>query len=1443
MSETGLPTVVATPSPLPKRRRRWLWNLLGLSIAFAAVFAAFCFWASTEEFANLVRGRLVAQLQTATGGRVEIRSFHWKFFDLEAEADGIVIHGTEDAGEEPYAQLDKMRARISILGVLSPRVLLRDLEVSRPQVHLVFYPNGTTNQPHPRNQRPSNKPVLDTLFDLKAGHIAVEQGLLHFDNRAASFDSQNRYLPLDFAANDASLLMKYVPPQGRDPESYHIESGVRDLTLQRGGATPAAPPAVHGYVQATLDLVRNAAYLRSLRVTASTRGVKDRSLELTGALFDFSHPRWNVKAIGDLDLHLLSPVVGYPFAPEGVAHLNIDGSGQAGQFDLDGPVHVDGGAYVAPGINARDLQLDTRAHADGNVMHFSDIVVRFKQGGQMEGDLLLQHWLPHPPVHIQVRAAESPAQAPKPRQFWNRHKAPPAPPPPPQSARLVLVKDPETEITVNGTIQAKFKDVAVDTVLDIVGQRPFKRIGVDARLNGPALCRWFNGEVNTLNVTSTLTMSPSLRPVANEAPGSGVIEGTYTQRDGAVDLRRLELNLRGSQMEAHGHLGAYPLTSPTNMSVDLRTHDLGEFDTVLRALGLEHNGKAGTEALPVSLGGQGEFHGTWAGSLMSPRLSGNLNATDVAIEMPSPANDKTGVPQFVRWDSVRAQGSYSADRISILHGEMRRGQSEIVADGTLSAPNGPAPLAGSKTVTRGAEMPAFDNGSVLRAQVRASKVAVSDVLPVVGVQAPVSGIFDAQFDTDGPVRALAVTGWVELSNALVYGEPVSHARAQGSFANQSVKLASITANAPAGSIAGSGSYDMKSRQFSAEAHAADIDVAKIEKLRSANQALGGRLGFTATASGTLDDPKIEGHARVAGVSVGAEQLGALELTAHTVNHDLEYDASAHADAAQLALHGRTGLRGDYPTEAKVDFSRMNIGAILRMAHVSGITAESALEGTASVHGPMAHPDQLQGQASIQQMAVTVAGVHLQSDGAVHATLTNARVSLDPVHITGDQTDLHAHGSLGLKDTQPLDFQAGGSVNLKLAETLDPDLTAGGTTTFQVEAHGSLANPGLRGRIDFENGSLSLEDLPNGLSQLHGTLEFNQNRLEVRSLTAMTGGGQLSVGGYLAYQHGLYADLSVSGKSIRIRYPQGVSSLADATLHLQGTQPNLLLSGNVLLTRFSVSADLDIAALAAQANAVQPIVPPDAPSNHIRLDVRVQSSPQLNFQNAYAKLAGDVDLRLRGTLATPSLLGRISITEGNAIIAGTRYELQRGDIQFTNPVRIQPSIDINATARVEDYDITLGLHGTPDKLSVTYRSDPPLPESDVVALLALGRTQSEQGLYTQQQEQSAGLNGSTDVLLGGALNATVSSRVQKLFGAGSVKVDPNYLGALGNSTTRITVDEQLGKNVTLTYATNVDTSAQQLLQAEIAINRHVSLLVARDESGVFSMVLKATRRYR
>jgi translocation and assembly module TamB len=280
---------------------------------------------------------------------------------------------------------------------------------------------------------------------------------------------------------------------------------------------------------------------------------------------------------------------------------------------------------------------------------------------------------------------------------------------------------------------------------------------------------------------------------------------------------------------------------------------------------------------------------------------------------------------------------------------------------------------------------------------------------------------------------------------------------------------------------------------------------------------------------------------------------------------------------------------------------------------------------------------------------------------------------------------------------------------------------------------------------------------------------------------------------------------------------------------------------VLLTRFGIGPDIDLAAFASTGGVSAP-PDPNALSNKIRLDVRVTSSPQLDFQNSYAKLAGTVDLTIRGTVATPSVLGRIQITDGSATFAGTKYQLQRGDIYFTNPVRIDPIIDLDATAQVENYDVTIGLHGTMTNLKPTYRSEPPLSEADVFALLALGRTQEEAQIYQEKQAQ-AGTDPTTSALLGGALNATVSNRVEKLFGVGSVKIDPAFVGTLGNSAARITVQQQLSKQITATFATNVNSSAEQLIQLQYDLNHNMSIVVTRDESGVFSIVYKLRQRYR
>ena len=242
----------------------------------------------------------------------------------------------------------------------------------------------------------------------------------------------------------------------------------------------------------------------------------------------------------------------------------------------------------------------------------------------------------------------------------------------------------------------------------------------------------------------------------------------------------------------------------------------------------------------------------------------------------------------------------------------------------------------------------------------------------------------------GPIKTLDGNGWIELDGGTIYGEPVSRIRAQGKFDGQVVQLASITASSDAGKATASGSYDLHSRQFHVDARAAGIDLSRVKRLHDAKLSVNGSLGLTITGSGTLDDPRFEAHANLAGLTVSGEPFGGVEIFAHAANHTVNYDVTTRLETAELHAHGQTSLNEGNDTQATLTFSRFNIDALLKLAHVDGLNGESALAGTVTVEGPLARPEEMRGDARLQELAVTIAGVHLRSEGGVHASLANAQ---------------------------------------------------------------------------------------------------------------------------------------------------------------------------------------------------------------------------------------------------------------------------------------------------------------------------------------------------------------------------------------------------------------------------------------------------------------------
>jgi translocation and assembly module TamB len=545
------------------------------------------------------------------------------------------------------------------------------------------------------------------------------------------------------------------------------------------------------------------------------------------------------------------------------------------------------------------------------------------------------------------------------------------------------------------------------------------------------------------------------------------------------------------------------------------------------------------------------------------------------------------------------------------------------------------------------------------------------------------------------------------------------------------------------------------------------------------------------------------------------------------------------------VEGTVAMRGDYPANISARMDHLDLDALWRGYLGGQLTGHSAVGGTVTMQGPLRYPARWTLNGNVTDLAIEVEYAKLHNQDPVQFTYADQTVHIEPAHLVGEGTDVTGHGSVHFVGAREIDLAADGQVDLKLLGSMVPDLSASGLTTIHMNLGGTLSDPLPQGSIQIKNGSANYAGLPSGLSEMNGSLSFTRDRVHIDQLTARTGGGTLDLKGDATHYNGQFNfNLTAVGKEVRLRYPPGVSSTATAELHWVGSRSASLVSGDVLVTKLAVTPGFDFGSYLERSRQSAAITPANSRLYNVKLDVAVRTAPELQMKTAVARLSGDADLRLRGSVARPSVLGRADILEGDATFNGIKFRLERGDITFANPVAIEPQVNLQATTHVRNYDLDITVTGTPDRLTVNYRSEPPLPKSDIIALLALGRTSEESEQLQQQSGQGGFTDQATNLIISQAINSTVSSRMQKLFGVSRIKIDPQGLTTETNPTARgpqVTIEQQFANNITLTYSTNVSQSSQQIIQGEYYVNRNVSIVGTRDQNGVVSFDVRVRRR--
>jgi translocation and assembly module TamB len=1428
--------------------RGMLWTLGGILLLLLVLFGVFAWYTTTQDFERRVNSQLVQVLEDATGGRVELKQIRFDLWHLAIEADGLVIHGLEGPGEAPYLSAEKILLRVKILNFfsrvvgngISSHIALNYLRVEHPQVHLIIDKDGHTNQPVPKHPRTSTTPVTDTLLDLRARRVEVVDGVALINGRA---------IPFSLEARDLNAAIYYVLHTDR----YTASIDLKDLRTRLKNE-PEAQSTLHLEAQ----LGRDEAELNRLNLQTG----KTSRLEMSGSLKHFAKPEWTARARGSLDLNQIAVMTGVDTLKAGAVDLDLDARNclattpptekrppfwqrlrpkARGKETVKGPTALDptcpvaflvvgsakirGAGYRDEYVVVRDVNGSAKIRMTPDELALTEMIANLPGGGVIAGELHLENWIGEVPANS---AAASPTAKAAASTANTTAKSLNAKPP--------VSKVPVTKLS-RAYIDAKLTKVPLRTIMDITAEH-YGDLGFDTAVSGPVKVQWGGAAkdvADTVEVSGDLSLSPTgvrRKNAPSNTPISGHVLAHYSGRDETVQIQQLTAQTLNSTLQASGILGVNLGDPLTALHVDLTVRDLAEYDQLLTTLGLEGNGKRGAAAVPLKLHGALHFVGMAHGAARNLDIKGHLQAANLEFAMGS---------TDALIDSLIADAEYSPNTgVAVASSTIHRGTAILNASGTVRPRR--------EVSRRGVATYVWDDGTAVDAQLQLGDAQLQDLLEIAGQRQsiPATGTIVANAHVTGTIENLNGGGHLLLSNGVAYGEPYESVAADLTALGKDLEATHVLLKLHGMQIAGRGGYDLGTKRLHGHIEGHDLALAKFETVRKAGLNADGKLTFVADADGTLTEPGLKANLQLVNITYAGQPIGEVTAEAHSQAGIMFVTANSTAVGAKLNLQGQTRLVDNYQTQAKLTVTEFDINRPLSMFGSSTIKAQSSISGTATISGPLKTPKQLSGSAEFDNVDVKFQGIELKTSEPLRVSLREGLATLEQLHITGPDTDARFSGTAQLFGaTDPrggqLDVKGSGNISMTLLHTLDPDVISNGKVEFTVAANGPVKNPKLSGKVQLDHVNLALDGVPNGLSDMNGTLIFTDDRLQVQNVSGKTGGGDLKLGGSLRFRNGFYADLTATGDAVRVRM-YGLSATATASLKLQGTASGALLSGNILITRFGVGQDVDFAAFAGMGSSISTPPDPNAPSNKVRLDVRVTSSPQLDFQNSYAKLAGSVDLSIRGTVAAPSILGRIQITDGSATFANTKYQLQRGDIYFTNPVRIDPTIDIDATAQVENYEVTVGLHGTASNLKPTYRSEPPLSEADVFALLALGRTQEEAQIYQERQVQ-AGTDPTTSALLGGALNATVSTRVEKLFGVGSVKIDPAFVGTLGNSSARITIQEQISKQVTATFATNVNSTAQQLIQVQYDLTHNSSIVVTRDENGVFSIVYKLRRRYR
>ncbi len=989
-------------------------------------------------------------------------------------------------------------------------------------------------------------------------------------------------------------------------------------------------------------------------------------------------------------------------------------------------------------------------------------------------------------------------------------------------------------------VNATFSDLDLSKLLALQGG---KVVPIEGKTTGIANLNFAGTNFKTASGTLTADFAAN---AGTAERGLVPINGRLGLKatNGLFDIDFAHLKTEKSEVNATGSFDLNGYDS--NLNVALNSTDASEIERIIRVLNVSPELETQLDDYKATFAGNLTFNANITGNLTDPTIDGRAALDSLILRGRNLGSLTTNVlvsPQII---------------------ELRDGKLQEPNNGGNLAFNVSVPSGGTNNISVQAALNNINTGNLLAA-------LPVDVLP--------EQLKDFQAVTSGTVNVIGIPGNLQGSadissgKGTINGEAFDGFNAKATFAGTLVNIEQFEAKFGTGFLRANGTYETKLKNFDLNVEGKNIEFVRVRPFISTNETLktvSGTIDLTAKATGSIDNPKsfdVNFNAVGRNILVGETQLGEVAAVGKTENQQLNANVTLNVGGQMQTLAANVNFADEnLPFKAETVFNNTDLAPYIALVRPSDeIPITGRATGRVFVQGNLYAlkpdgtrgftTDNLAGAAEFSQLAVQIDQTPLEATEPISVTFNSREVVVNSAKFAGGGSNLTISGTAALMSGGTNNLSVDGRVNLSILNAIDKNTFVAGLASVSIRLTGDSANPRLNGTAELENASVAtfLGSDRLTLDRIRGTVLFNTNQVQVSRLTGFLGGGRVSAtGGALLDGLALQSfRFEVQGTNFTAPVPSDFITTGDAEIEISGVRRGgiveSLIAGTIYTRRTIYNKDIDIAdfvsgrrsgSLSESSSGTSSGSTFAAP----KLDVRIEGQNALVVRNNIADVTASASLRVTGDTDYPQISGRVTANSGTILFRGDRYEIQRATLEFPPNTSIEPVINLQAETEIKGYQIIVNLNGeltNTDNLNATVRSNPALPQADVVSLITTGNlANTDTGIPTLAQ---SGINTAAEILTDELINNPLSKATDKLFGLNRFELDPSIGGQRLNPSARLTVGRQINRNLLVTYSTNLSEDQNQVLALEYRVSNRLSF-VAQYEQRSLSNVTRRNNNF-